>query len=102
MLRPAVAAANCDRAGKASGLDIGRAPVAEKARYGRAATGRPPKVPGRGEAVNDRRRTALSPGTGAGLRARNTPPGYGLFGRAGRNSGQNIAFTLMSKAALTL
>src|SRR5260370_30569222 len=58
MLRPAVAATNCAKAGKTTGSDMGDgAPV-----NGREPEG--PKVPGREEAVNDGPKTALSQGPG--------------------------------------
>src|SRR6267142_673425 len=65
MLRPAVAAANCARAGKASGLDIGRrSPSIIKDRNRLVLRGRPDRVPGRRQAVNDSPKTALSSGGG--------------------------------------
>src|SRR5258708_33831170 len=70
MLRPAVAIANNARAGKTRGLDIGRRrPSLKKdTRCGHAGRDRSPKVPKRGEAVNEGAKTALSGGTGTGFR----------------------------------
>src|ERR1019366_5704484 len=69
MLRPAVAATNCVRAGKTSGLDIGRRRLWAEKTPDMAMQGIWPcracpvhKLPGRGEAVNDGRKTALSAG----------------------------------------
>src|ERR1700738_3114904 len=68
MLRPAVAATNCARAGETSGLDIGRRRLSvEETRNSRARRGRCRKVPGQEEAVNEVRKTALSPGDSRGF-----------------------------------
>src|ERR1700674_3949916 len=76
MLRPAVAAANSARPGKASGLDIARrSPSVKKPGYG-VLRGRSDKVPGRRQPVNDSPKTALSPGTG-----KLGPPQIGFIGR---------------------
>src|SRR5882724_9615450 len=54
MLRPAVAATNCARAGKARGLDIGRRRLSlKRPDTGHSARDRSPKVPRAGEAVNE-------------------------------------------------
>src|SRR3981081_3364747 len=65
MLQPAVAATNCARAGKTTGLNIGWGACRwKKPCYGHARRDRCHKVPGRGKAVNDGPTAALSPGPG--------------------------------------
>src|SRR5260370_17657800 len=70
MLRPAVAIAKNARAGKTRGLDIGRRrpSLKKNTRWGHAGRDRSPKVPKRGEAVNEGPKTALSVGPGTGFR----------------------------------
>src|SRR5258708_37314620 len=88
MLRPAVAIANNARAGKTRGLDIGRRrpSLKKNTRCGHAGRDRSPKVPKRGEAVNEGAKTALSAAWGRCMRGYRSLPVPNLPQAASRPS----------------